>query len=85
LEDNNSDDDSIAASITMQITALTHQSQLMSLTVANTSQRHDQQMAHIASQQDLMHQNMHQIIATLNAITVNASNEGCAIGHYAGV
>jgi hypothetical protein len=83
LEANNSDDDSIAASITMQVTALTHQSQLMSSTVANTSQRHDQQMAHIASQQDLMHQDMHQIIATLNAVVFNASNKGRSIGRYA--
>jgi hypothetical protein len=40
-------------------------------------------MAHIASQQDLMHQNMHQIIAALNAVAFNANDEGRGIGHYA--
>ncbi len=84
LEDNDSDDKSIATSTATQVVALTHQSQLTSSTVANTSQRHDQQMAHIASQQHLMHQNMHQIIATLNAVTFNVSNKGRSIGRYAG-
>jgi hypothetical protein len=84
LAENNSDDESIAASIPTQVPALTHQSQITSSTVANTSQCHDQQMAHIASQQDLMHQNMHQIIAALNAITFNANNKGRGIGSYAG-
>jgi hypothetical protein len=83
LEDNNSNDESIAARVAMQVAALTHQSQLTSSTIANTSQRHDQQMAHIASQQDLMHQNIHQIIVALNAVTFNASNEGHGVGHYA--
>jgi hypothetical protein len=84
LEDNDSDDESIAASVAMQVVALTHQSQLKSSTVTNMSQCHDQQMAHIASQQDLMHQNMHQIIAALNAVMFNMSNEGRGIGCYAG-
>jgi hypothetical protein len=84
LEDNNSSDKSIATSIAMQVVALTHQSQPTSLTVTSTSQRHNKQMAHIASQQDLMHQNMHQIIAALNAVMFNVSNKGRSIGHYAG-
>jgi hypothetical protein len=83
LAENNFNDKSIAASVAMQVVALTHQSQIASLTVVNTSQRHDQQMAHIASQQDLMHQNMHQIIAALNAVMSNASNKGRSIGRYA--
>jgi hypothetical protein len=41
-------------------------------------------MAHIAVQQDLMHQIMHQIIAALNAVTFNISNEGPGIGRYEG-
>jgi hypothetical protein len=84
LAENNSNDESVAASIATQVAALTHQSQIMSSTIANTSQRHDQQMAHIASQQDLMHQDMHQIIATLNAVVFNASNKGRCSGRYAG-
>ncbi len=79
-----SDDKSIVASIATQVAALTHQSQLTSSNVSNTSQRHDNQMAHIAAQQDLMHQNMHQIIAGFNAITFNVRNEGRGIGRYAG-
>ncbi len=68
LAENDSDNKSVAASVATQVAALTHQSQIMSSTIANTSQCHDQQMAHIASQQYLMHQNMHQIIAALNAV-----------------
>ncbi len=48
------------------------------------SQCHNNQMAHIAAQQDLMHQNMHQIIAALNAIMFNIRDEGRGIGRYAG-
>ncbi len=84
LAENDSNNQSVAASIAMQVAALTHQSRIPSSTVAYTSQHHDQQMAHIASQQDLMHQNMHQIIATLNAIAFNTSEEGHGISHYAG-
>jgi hypothetical protein len=83
LAENNSDDKFIAASIAMQVVALTHKSQITSSTVTNTSQHHDQKMTHIASQQDLVHQNMHQIIAALNTVMFNASNEGRGIGHYA--
>jgi hypothetical protein len=83
LEDNDSDNESIAASVATQVTALTHQSQLTSSTITNTSQHHDQQMAHITSQQDLMHQNMHQITAALNAVMFNVSNKGHGIGRYA--
>jgi hypothetical protein len=76
LEADNSNGESFAASVATQVAALRHQSQLILLTVANTSQRHDQQMAHLASHQDLMHQNMHQIIAVLNAVTFNVSDKG---------
>jgi hypothetical protein len=79
-----SNNKSIAASIATQVAALTHQSQLSLSNDYNTSQCHDNQMAHIAGQQDLMHQNMHQIIAALNTITFNISNEGCSTGRYAG-
>jgi hypothetical protein len=84
LAENNSGNKSVATSLAMQVAALTHQSQITTSIIANTSQRHDQQMAHIASQQDLMHQNIHQIIAALNAITFNANNKGRSIGRYAG-
>jgi hypothetical protein len=79
-----SDNGSIVASVATQVAALTHQSQLTSSNVSNTSQRHDNQLAHIAAQQDLMHQNMHQIITALNAVRFNVHNEGCGIRRYAG-
>jgi hypothetical protein len=79
-----SDDESIAASVATQVAALTHQSQLTLSNIYNTSQHHANQMAHIAAQQDLMHQNMHQIVAALNTVTFNVSNEGHSIGRHAG-
>jgi hypothetical protein len=84
LAENDSDNKSLAASVATQVVALTHQSQITSSAVANTSQHHDQQMAHIALQQDLMHQNMHQIIDALNAVAFNANDEGRGIRCYAG-
>jgi hypothetical protein len=83
----NSNNESVAASVAMQVAALTHQSQLTSSTVANSSsssQRHNHQMMHIATQQDLMHQNMHQIIAQLNTVLCNVNNKGCGIGQFRG-
>ena len=44
---------------------------------ANASQRVEQQFAHLASQQNMMHKNMHQIIAQVNAQSFNQSNAGC--------
>jgi hypothetical protein len=66
----------------MQVAALMHQSQLTLSTVAKSSQRHDHQMANIAAQQDLMHQNMHQIITQLNTVLFNVSNKGCGISQF---
>ncbi len=71
----NSDNKSVATSVAMQVATLMHQSQLTSSTVANSSQHHNQQMVHIAAQQDLMHQNMHLIIAQLNAVSFNVSKK----------
>jgi hypothetical protein len=52
--------------VAMQVAALTYQSQssaLTALTAANSSQHVEQQFAHLASQESLMHENMHQVIA----------------------
>jgi hypothetical protein len=43
-------------------------------TAANASQRAEQQFAHLISQQNLMHENMHQIIAQVNALSFNQSD-----------
>jgi hypothetical protein len=48
---NDSNKESIAASVATQVAALTHQSQLTSSTMANSSQRQGHQMVHIAAQQ----------------------------------
>jgi hypothetical protein len=54
--------------IATQVAALTYQSQLMALTAANNSQCQELQMAHLASQQNMMHENMHQLIVGLNVV-----------------
>jgi hypothetical protein len=61
---------------------LTYQSQLMALMAANSSQRHELQLAHPALQQNLMHENMHQLIAGLNAVAFNVSNKGRSVGQF---
>ncbi len=83
---NNADDDdneeSIANTVATQVAALTYQSQLTQSTTANPSQRHDQQMAHIAATQSATHDTLQHVIAQLNALLFNASDAGCS--HYIG-
>jgi hypothetical protein len=50
-------------------------------TAANASQCAEQQFAHLSSQQNMMHENMHQIISQVNALSFNQSNAGH--GHVA--
>jgi hypothetical protein len=71
----NSDDKS-ADTVPTQMAALTYQSQLTASTAANSSQHAEQQFAHLALQQNLMHENKHQIIAQFNALSFNQSNAG---------
>jgi hypothetical protein len=71
----NSDDQS-ADTVATQVTALTCQSQLTASTVADSIQRAEQQFTHLALQKNLMHENMHQIIAQVNALSFNQSNSG---------
>ncbi len=56
---------------------MTYQSQVTASTTANASQHAEQQFAHLASQQNMMHENMHQIIAQMNALIFSQSNAGC--------
>jgi hypothetical protein len=49
---------------------------------ANSSQPQELQLAHLASQQNLMHENMHQLIAGLNAVAFNISNKGHGVGQF---
>ncbi len=83
LETNNTDEESVDGSVTMQVATLTYQSQLMANTAANTSMRQEQQLAHLMAQQNMMHKNMHQLIAGLNGVTFNQSDEGRGAGHFA--
>ncbi len=61
-------DDKSADMVATQLAASTYQSQLTASTVANSIQRAEQQFTHLTSQQNLMHENMHQIIAQINVL-----------------
>jgi hypothetical protein len=58
------------------VAALTYQSQVTASIAATSSQHAEQQFAHLASQQNLMHENMHLIIAQVNALSFNKSDAG---------
>jgi hypothetical protein len=45
--------------------------------MANANQRTEQQFALLAPQQNMMHKNMHQIIAQVNALSFNQSDARC--------
>ncbi len=53
-------------------------------TAANLSQRQKHQYAQPAVQQNMMHENLHQIIAQVNVLSFNASNAGCGQGRFGG-
>ncbi len=78
----NSDTESVDGSVATQMAALTYQSHLTANTAANTSVRQEQQLAHLAAQQEMMHQNMDQLIAGMNVVIFNQSNEGRGVGHF---
>jgi hypothetical protein len=73
-------EESIANMVATQVAALTHQSQLTQLTTANTSQRHDMQLAQLVANHKVHHTTMHQLIDGLNAVAFNISNAGCGTG-----
>jgi hypothetical protein len=77
------DNDSVET-VATQVAALTYQSQLTALTAADNSQCQELQLAHLASQQNMMHENMHQLIAGLNAVAFNMSDEGRGVGQFGG-
>ncbi len=74
----NTDDDSVETVVT-QVPALTYQSQLTVSTTANSCQCQEQQLAHLAAQKNVMHENMHQLIAGMNAVAFNVSYVGCGV------
>jgi hypothetical protein len=70
-------DNKTTDTVATQVAALTYQSQLTASTAANLIQRTaEQQFGHLATQKNLMHENMHQIIAQINALSFNQSNAG---------
>jgi hypothetical protein len=60
--------------------ALTYQSQLTANTAANSSQQMGQYMQTLAHQQDLLHQNQHQMMEQMAALSFNQSDAGRGIG-----
>jgi hypothetical protein len=83
LEANNTDKESVNGFVATQVAALTYQSQLTTNTAANTSMHQEQQLVHLMTQQHMMHKNMHQLIAGLNAVTFDQSDEGRGAGRFA--
>lgn len=79
-----SNDDSVATAVASQVAALTYQSQLTATTAATTSQRQEQQLAHLAAVQDATHATLHQIIDGLNAVAFNVSDGGGHNARYSG-
>jgi hypothetical protein len=77
-------DDNSVETVATQVAALMYQSLLPALTAANNSQRQEVQLAHLASQQNMMLENMHQLIAGLNAVNFNISDKGRGVGRFGG-
>jgi hypothetical protein len=81
-ETKSDDKESIANTMATQVAALTYQSQLTQSTAANTSQRHDMQMAQLAANQEAHQATMHQLIDGLNAVAFNISNTDHGTGRF---
>jgi hypothetical protein len=79
LANDDSDEDS-AAIVATQMAALTYRSQIMANTAANSSQQMNQYVQTLAHQQEQLHQNQHQIIKQLAALSFNQSVAGRGIG-----
>jgi hypothetical protein len=77
---NKDSDDDLAKTIKTQMAALTYQSQLTVTTAANLSQQMNQYIRTILQQQELLHQNQHQIIKQIAALLFNQSNASRGIG-----
>jgi hypothetical protein len=81
LAGNDSDEDNSTETVATQMAALTYQSQLTATTAANSSQQMGQYMQTLAHQQDLLHQNQHQMMEQMAALSFNQSDAGRGIGH----
>ena len=79
LANNDSDEDS-SETVATQMAALTYQNQLTATTAANSSQQMGQYIQTLAHQQDLLHQNQHQMMEQMAALLFNQRNVGRGIG-----
>ena len=80
LATSDSDEEDSTETVATQMAALTYQSQLMATTAANSSQQMGQYMQTLAHEQDLLHQNQHQMMDQMVALFVNQCNVGRGIG-----
>jgi len=75
LAGNDLDEDS-TDTVATQMAVLMYQSQLTATTAANSSQQMGQYIQTLAHQQDLLHQNQHQMMEQMAALSFNQSNAG---------
>ena len=76
----NEDDKDSTETVATQMAALTYQSQLTATTAANSSKQMNQYIQSLANQQDLLHQNQHQMMEQMAALSFNQSDAGRGIG-----
>jgi hypothetical protein len=69
-------DDKSVDTVATQVAALRYQSQLTTLMAATLLQWAAQQFVHLASQQNLMHENMPQTILQVNTLSFDQKNAG---------
>jgi hypothetical protein len=77
---NEDSDNDLAKTVATQMAALTYQSRLTATNAANSSQQMDHYIQTIAQQQELLHQQQHQIMEQIAALSLNQSNAGRGIG-----
>jgi hypothetical protein len=83
-ETKSDNEESITNTVATQVAALTYQSQRTQSKAANTSQRHDMQLAQLAANQEAHHTTMYQLIDSLNAIAFNIGNASGRIACFGG-
>ena len=79
LAGNKLDEDSTER-VATQMAALAYQSQLTATTATNSSQQMGQYIHTLAQQQDLLHQNQHQMMEQMAALSFNQNDAGRDIG-----
>ena len=80
LTSNDLDGDDSAKTVATQMAVLTYQSQLTAGTAANSSQQIGQYIQTLAHQHKLLHQNQHQMMEQMAALSFNRSDAGRGIG-----